>query len=69
MYMDTHDLVDAFTSTRESLLDAGIENEFFLALIASRLLIERVGETNNQGWWDSRMLSETGLTFYTLLWQ
>ncbi len=58
--MDSHDLVDAFTSTRESLLDAGIENEFFLDLIASRLLIERVGETNNQGWWDSRVLSETG---------
>jgi len=58
--MDSHDLVDAFDSTRETLRDAGVENDFFLDLIASRLLIERIGEANNQEWWDSRVLSETG---------
>ena len=58
--MDSNDLVDAFNSTRETLRNAGVENDFFLDLIASRLLIERIGESNNQEWWDSRVLSETG---------
>jgi hypothetical protein len=58
--MTSTDLVDAFVSTKETLSDAGIEDEFFLDLIAARLLIERVGESNNQGWWNSRVLSETG---------
>lgn len=58
--MTSTDLADAFVSTKEALSDAGIEDEFFLDLIASRLLVERVGESNNQGWWDSRVLSETG---------
>ena len=58
--MTSTDLVDAFVSTKEVFRDAGIDDEFFLDLIASRLLIERVGESNNRGWWDSRVLSETG---------
>jgi len=58
--MTSTDLVDGFVSTKEALSDAGIDDEFFLDLIAARLLIERVGESNNQGWWDSRVLSETG---------
>jgi hypothetical protein len=58
--MTSTDLVDTFVSTKQALSDAGIDDEFFLDLIASRLLIERVGESNNQGWWDSRVLSETG---------
>jgi hypothetical protein len=58
--MTSTNLVDGFVSTKETLSDAGIDDEFFLDLIAARLLIERVGESNNQGWWDSRVLSETG---------
>lgn len=58
--MASHDLVEVFTSTRQNLREAGLEDDFFLDLIGSRLLIERVGESNNQGWWDSRVLSETG---------
>jgi hypothetical protein len=58
--MTSTDLVDGFVSTKETLSDAGIDDEFFLDLIAARLLIERLGESNNQGWWDSRVLSETG---------
>lgn len=58
--MTSTDLADAFVSTKEALSDGRIEDEFFLDLIASRLLIERVGEANNQGWWDSRVLSEIG---------
>jgi hypothetical protein len=49
-----------FTSTRQNLREAGLEDDFFLDLIASRLVVERVGESKNQGWWDSRVLSETG---------
>ncbi|MFA9518474.1 BrxE family protein [Halopenitus sp. H-Gu1] len=58
--MTSTDLADAFVSTKVALNQAGIVDEFFLDLIASRLLIERVGESNNQGWWDSRVLSDTG---------
>lgn len=58
--MTSTDLVDAFTSTKGSLREAGIEDDFFLDLIASRLLVERIGESNNQDWWESRVLSETG---------
>lgn len=54
------DIVDTYILTKETLNDAGIEDDFFRDLVASRLLIERVGETNNQDWWDSRVLSETG---------
>ncbi len=58
--MTMTDLVDAFTSTKVTLREAGIEDDFFLDLVASRLLIERIGESNNLDWWDSLVLSETG---------
>ena len=60
--MTSTDIVDAYTSTKETLHNAGIDDEFFLDLVASRLLVERIGETNNKDWWDSRVLSETGRT-------
>jgi hypothetical protein len=60
VHMASTDLVDTFTSTKRTLGEAGIEDEFFLDLIAARLLVERVGESNNKAWWDSRVLSETG---------
>ena len=60
VYMSSTDIADSFVSTKQVLSNAGIEDEFFLDLIASRLLIERIGESNNLGWWDSRVLSETG---------
>lgn len=58
--MASTDVVDAFTSTRETLEKAEIKDDFFLDLITSCLLIERVGESSNQDWWESRVLSETG---------
>ena len=58
--MTSTDLVDVFRSTKDVLGDAGVDDDFFIDLLASRLLIERVGESSNQGWWDSRVLSETG---------
>lgn len=58
--MNSTDLADVFVSTKDTLSNAGIDDEFFLDLIAARLLVERVGESNNQDWWNSRVLSETG---------
>jgi hypothetical protein len=58
--MTSTELADVFNDTKEDLQDAGVTDEFFLDLLASRLLIERVGETNNLEWWDSRVLSKTG---------
>ena len=58
--MASTDLVNTFVSTKRALRDVGIEDEFFVDILASRLLIERLGESNNQAWWDSRVLSETG---------
>ena len=58
--MTSSDVVGAFISTKEALHEAGIEDVFFQDLVASRLLVARIGETNNQNWWDSRVLSETG---------
>lgn len=58
--MSSTDIASAFTSIRETLDQGGIEDDFLLDLIASRLIVERVGESNNMGWWESRVLSETG---------
>jgi len=58
--MTSTGLADVYNETKEDLQDAGVTDDFFLDLLASRLLIERVGETNNLEWWDSRVLSETG---------
>lgn len=60
--MNSTEISDAFLSTRETLQSAGIDDDFFLDLISSRLLVERVGESKNQDWWESRVLSETGRT-------
>ncbi|MFD1641795.1 BrxE family protein [Halohasta litorea] len=61
--MTSVDATSAFTSVRETLEKAGIEDDFFfLDLIASRLLLERVGESTNLDWWESRVLSKTGRT-------
>lgn len=59
-HMTSAEIVDAYTAAKETLGESGIEDDFFLDLLASRLLVERIGETNNQDWWESRVLSETG---------
>lgn len=60
--MTSDGLDDVFTSTKEILRNAGVDDDFFLDLVASRLLVERVGESDNLDWWDSRVLTETGRT-------
>lgn len=50
-------------ATEVALMDCrGMVDDFFLDLVASRLVVERVGESSNQDWWESRVLSETGRT-------
>lgn len=58
--MTTSAIGDVFQSTKSTLDAAGIEDDFFLDLLAARLVVERAGETNNIEWWDSRVLSKTG---------
>jgi hypothetical protein len=53
-------LGDALAATREALQTLGIEDDLFRDVLAVRLLIERVGETDNNGWWESRVLAELG---------
>lgn len=60
--MTSAEFADVFASTRETLENAGMFDDFFLDLVASRLVVERVGESSNQDWWESRVLSETGRT-------
>lgn len=60
--MTSAEFADVFASTRETLENAGMVDDFFLDLVASRLVVERVGESSNQDWWESRVLSETGRT-------
>lgn len=58
--MPAADIRPAFTETRDELASLGIEDPFFCDLLAARLVIERVGDTENLKWWDSYVLSETG---------
>jgi hypothetical protein len=53
-------LDERFGSVRDDLRELGVEDGFFLDLVAARLLLERVGESDNMAWWDSLVLSETG---------
>lgn len=58
--MSSSDLGAAYRATRDDLREIGIDDSFFLDLLAARLVVERVGETDNLEWWESRVLSETG---------
>lgn len=60
--MTADELSEEYSATRAVLRNIGLGDEFFRSLVAARLLVERVGETTNLGWWDSRVLSETGRT-------
>lgn len=44
----------------ESLPSAGVEDPSIARIIAARLIIERLGETDANYWWDSQTLTEFG---------
>jgi len=54
------ELESVFVSTREELSQLGVQDEFFLDLVTTRLIVERIAESDNLGCWDSRVFSETG---------
>lgn len=53
-------LESVFESTCADLRTAGLESTHITNLVAARLVIERVGDSENLGWWDSLVLGPTG---------
>lgn len=58
--MSVSSLGSVFESTCEDLRNAGLHSDEFGTLVAARLVIERVGDSENLGWWDSLVLGRTG---------
>jgi hypothetical protein len=53
-------LESVFELTCADLRTAGLESTHITNLVAARLVIERVGDSENLGWWDSLVLGPTG---------
>lgn len=53
-------LDNVLDTTREELQALGIEEDLFRDVLAVRLLIERLGESDNNSWWDSRVFTSLG---------
>lgn len=54
------DLEKALLATQERLEEAGVSDALVREVLSYRLLIERLGETDNNSWWDSIVLTDTG---------
>lgn len=54
------DLDTVLSSTQQSLESIGVEDALVREILSYRLLIERLGETDNNGWWESIVLTDTG---------
>ena len=48
------------TLQEETLFSLGVNDPLYSRIIASRLLIERLGETDANYWWDSQILGDFG---------
>lgn len=58
---DVNDLSQALQRTRDDdLLSIGMTDSFFREVVSRRLLVERLGEAENNYWWDSLVMSEFG---------
>jgi len=58
---ESGDLSTIFTTLQEDTLPSlGINDPLYSRIIASRLLMERLGETDANYWWDSQILGEFG---------
>jgi len=53
-------LEEALETTREELQALGVEEDLFRDVLAVRLLVERLGESENNSWWDSRVFTSLG---------
>jgi len=56
----TNELETALTATQGNLEDIGVEDALVREVLSYRLLIERLGENDNNKWWDSMILTELG---------
>ncbi|WP_254547344.1 BrxE family protein [Halomarina pelagica] len=56
----TTDLKNALTATQENLGEIGVEDALVREVLSYRLLIERLGESDNNDWWESMILTELG---------
>lgn len=58
---ESGDLSTIFTTLQEDTLPSlGVNDPLYSRIIASRLLMERLGETDANYWWDSQILGEFG---------
>jgi hypothetical protein len=62
MIMAEHEeLFNCFETLRnETLPELGVNDRRWRQIIAARLIIERIGEQDNNYWWDSQVLSSFG---------
>lgn len=56
----TTELETALAATQENLEDIGVEDALVREVLSYRLLIERLGESDNNDWWESMILTELG---------
>lgn len=56
----TTDLNLALSSTRESIEGIGVGDALVREILSFRLLVERLGEDDNNEWWESIVLTGTG---------
>lgn len=58
--MSSDEISNAFTATKSDLSSLGVDDAAAREILASRLLVERLGETGNNNWWESKALTPTG---------
>lgn len=54
------DLDTVLSSTQDSLEMIGVDDALVREILSYRLLVERLGETDNNSWWESIILTDTG---------
>lgn len=58
--MSSDDISNAFTATKSDLSSLGVDDAAAREILASRLLVERLGEEDNNNWWESVAMTSTG---------
>ncbi len=56
----TDSLRNILEGVQSDLHDTGVSDALVREILSYRLLIERLGESDNNGWWDSQVLSDLG---------
>lgn len=58
--MSSKSLAETLSSLQEELRFSGIDDALARETLSYRLLVERIGESGNNDWWDSIIFTETG---------